>query len=162
MHQFARPLRHIPGSGRIARFWRRDSEAAQTLVEFSLILPLFLILIFALVDFGRAFFAWQTVTSAAREGARAAAVGGSTSTVDTRIYQSFCTASPYTSSTCSLDPADIAITKTGIPATTGSTVTVTVAYSFSYVTPLSPLLTLIGGSSLSTPTISSTTSMRGE
>ena len=36
-------------------------------------MPILLILIFGMIDFGRAFNAWITVTNAAREGARVAA-----------------------------------------------------------------------------------------
>ena len=42
----------------------------QTLVEFALILPVFLFLIIAIFDFGRAIYYYSTVHNAAREGAR--------------------------------------------------------------------------------------------
>jgi Flp pilus assembly protein TadG len=50
-------------------------ESGQTLVEFALILPILLLLIFGAIEFGRVFHATHVITSAAREGARAAAVG---------------------------------------------------------------------------------------
>lgn len=46
----------------------------QALVEFALVIPLFLLLLIALFDLGRAVFAYNTLTNAAREGARIAAV----------------------------------------------------------------------------------------
>ena len=61
-------------SGRINSRSRRcspqSSEYGQTLVEAALILPIFLVLIFAIIEVGRAWSAKQSVTIAAREGAR--------------------------------------------------------------------------------------------
>lgn len=46
----------------------------QALVEFALVIPLFLLLLVAIFDLGRAVFAWNTLSNAAREGARIAIV----------------------------------------------------------------------------------------
>jgi hypothetical protein len=43
-------------------------------VEFALVLPIFILVLVALFDLGRAVFAWNTLTNAAREGARLAIV----------------------------------------------------------------------------------------
>jgi Flp pilus assembly protein TadG len=130
----------------------RSTEKGQALVEFTMVLPLLLILLFAIVDFGRAFYAWTIVTNGAREGARAAAVQGSVNDVNTAI----------TNATNGLQQGQITKSYTNIQGNRGETVSVTVNYAFTYATPLSPLLTLIGGSSLATPTISSTSQMRLE
>ena len=45
-------------------------RAGTSIVEMALVLPLLLILIFAIGEFGVAFTQWQTLTNAAREGAR--------------------------------------------------------------------------------------------
>ena len=50
--------------------YRTACERGQTMVEFALILPIFLILIFGIIEFGRAWGAKQSLTIAAREGAR--------------------------------------------------------------------------------------------
>jgi Flp pilus assembly protein TadG len=44
------------------------------MVEFALVIPIFLLLLVALFDVGRAVFAYNTLTNAAREGARMAIV----------------------------------------------------------------------------------------
>lgn len=44
------------------------------MVEFALVIPIFLILLVGLFDLGRAVFAYNTLTNAAREGARMAIV----------------------------------------------------------------------------------------
>lgn len=48
----------------------------QAVVEFALIIPLFLILVFGILEAGRLVFMQMTVAQAAREGARAVAVSG--------------------------------------------------------------------------------------
>jgi len=50
------------------------SEKGASAVEFALILPILIILIFGIVQFGIAFNNYITITHAAREGARIAAV----------------------------------------------------------------------------------------
>jgi Flp pilus assembly protein TadG len=57
-------------SGPVAR--RRDR--GQGLTEFALVIPIFLLIVVALFDLGRAVFAYNTLTNAAREGARIAIV----------------------------------------------------------------------------------------
>jgi len=52
----------------------RDSEAGVALVEFALVLPLLLVLLFAMLDFGKAFNYWIDETHLANEGARWAVV----------------------------------------------------------------------------------------
>jgi Flp pilus assembly protein TadG len=138
----------------------RHGDAGQTLVEFSLILPIFLLLLFALVDFGRAFFTWQIVTNASREGARAAAVQSDAATVNTKIYSSFCSSWPSTSS-CAIDTSKLSVTKTNVQGARGSEVKIALSYNFNFVTPIGPILGLFGGS-ISAPTIASTSSMRLE
>src|SRR5215469_15927355 len=52
-----------------------SSERGAAAVEFALLLPLLLLLVFGIIDFGRAINAQITITQAAREGARAHALG---------------------------------------------------------------------------------------
>ena len=48
----------------------RRREKGQTMVEFALLLPVFLMLVLGVVDISRAFFALQSISAASREGAR--------------------------------------------------------------------------------------------
>lgn len=66
-----------------ARFLRR-SEGGQSLVEFALIMPLFLLLVTGLFDVARAVWQENTLAYAAREGTRYAIVHGSAS--DTPVW----------------------------------------------------------------------------
>jgi Flp pilus assembly protein TadG len=58
---------------RLGRKGPRDRGAVA--VEFALVLPLFLLLIFGIVQYGWTFYQTQETAQAAREGARIAAVG---------------------------------------------------------------------------------------
>src|SRR5215471_11532014 len=70
---------------RLSRYSRRfvrlvaGTSKGQSLVEFALILPLFLFLVLAAVDFGWGLRAYIVETNAAREGARYWAINGSPS-----------------------------------------------------------------------------------
>jgi Flp pilus assembly protein TadG len=66
---------------------RRDGghrQRGQGLTEFALVIPIFLVLVVALFDLGRAVFAYNTLTNAAREGARIAIVNQYTPTIVSR------------------------------------------------------------------------------
>jgi hypothetical protein len=64
------PLR--PASRRTSPQVGRRGQRSQALIEFSLVSPVLLLLLFGIVDMGRAIFYYDTVNHAAREGARAA------------------------------------------------------------------------------------------
>ena len=50
----------------------RDGQRSQALIEFALVSPVLLLLLFGIVDIGRAVFYYDTLNHAAREGARIA------------------------------------------------------------------------------------------
>src|SRR6266550_9643907 len=70
--------RQPPGKGASMKRRRRaagDSrDRGSVAVEFALLLPVLLLLIFGIIDFGRALNAQITLTQAAREGARLASL----------------------------------------------------------------------------------------
>lgn len=49
-------------------------QKAQALVEFALVIPLLIVIIFGIIEFGRLWMTMNTLTGAAREGVRVAAV----------------------------------------------------------------------------------------
>lgn len=69
------------------RFAARRRSRGQSLVEFALVLPLFLLLVMAIMDLGLAVFSYNSITNAAREGARLAIVNQDTTKITTRITQ---------------------------------------------------------------------------
>lgn len=84
---------HVGHRGPTARQARRDARRGgtdggrgQSLVEFALVLPLFLLLVAAMVDFGMGIYSNITVLNAAREGARASITSpGDTTLVEDRV-----------------------------------------------------------------------------
>ncbi len=54
---------------------RQRDERGAAVVEFALILPVLMLFVFGIVEFGRAYSARIQLTSAVREGARAVALG---------------------------------------------------------------------------------------
>lgn len=64
----------IGRAGGRRRRGRRPAAGGQSLVEFALIFPIIVLLVAGFVEIGRAVFAYNTIASAARQGARVAAV----------------------------------------------------------------------------------------
>ena len=63
-----------------------ESERGAELIEFALVLPLLLLIILGIVDFGFMFQRFEVVTNAAREGARIAVLPGyATADVEARV-----------------------------------------------------------------------------
>jgi Flp pilus assembly protein TadG len=62
-----------PGVARSSQRFADDRRAA-AMVEFAIVLPILLMFIFASIDFGRAYFLYNNLANAAREGARLGAV----------------------------------------------------------------------------------------
>ncbi len=63
---------------------RHSRGTGQSLAEFALVLPIFLVLFFAVVDLGSAIFTFNSLTNAAREGARLAIVNQDTASIVAR------------------------------------------------------------------------------
>ena len=143
----------------------RRGEKGQSLAEFVLVLPIFLILVFAIIDFGLGCHAWLTVTNSAREGARLGAVRSPASGA--------CDNNPATKATnisCrvretseALNQAKLGVTVTNAQGTPGSSVVVKVDYDYDLITPLDNMLGLISGGAIG-PTLkfTSTADMRLE
>jgi Flp pilus assembly protein TadG len=115
---------------------RRESGAA--VVEFALVLPMLLVLVFGIIDFGRAYNAKISLTQAAREGARVRALGGDAAATTTRVQL----AAGF------LPAASVSVAAgTPCPANPSATdvATVTATYSFTYVTPIGSLIGLAAG-----------------
>jgi hypothetical protein len=64
----------------------RNRERGQTLVEFALVLPLFIMVLTGIIVFGLAVFYQQQLSNAAREAARYAAIHSATSQCPTRSW----------------------------------------------------------------------------
>ena len=58
----------------------RRNERGAALIEAAITIPIILLIAVGIFEFGRAYQTWQVLTNAAREGARAAVITGSTDT----------------------------------------------------------------------------------
>jgi len=87
----------------------RDRKGA-ALVEMALVLPIFCMVVFGIVEFGRAFMVGQLVTNAAREAVRQAVTGDYTNAQVTADIKSFLFAS------AKINGSDVTITYTVTPA----------------------------------------------
>ena len=66
-----RLVRHVAGHRGVARLRRfGGEERGAAVVEFALVLPVFMLLVFMFIDATRAFYTVNSLVSAAREGAR--------------------------------------------------------------------------------------------
>lgn len=72
---------------------RRHDEAGAAAVEFALIASVLFLFVFGIIEFGRIFSELEVLNSAAREGARAAAVRGDSDAVANAVGEA---AAPYT------------------------------------------------------------------
>lgn len=119
----------------VKRF-RRDEKGA-LVVEFGLIVPILFLLVFGIVDFGRAYFTMNNLAAAVREGARYGAVLKEPDTAPwpDSIKQHVLDFS-YTFGGAQLGKPNVAVV-----VDPGKTVTVTADYTFR---PITPLVNLIG------------------
>jgi Flp pilus assembly protein TadG len=116
------------------RLWRSDSGAAA--VEFALIVPLLLLLVFGIVEFGRAYNTQLSVSAAAREGVRVMAIEHNATAARQATVDAAAGLNPkITFSQVAISPAT---------CTTGN-VTLTVTYPVHYLTGFFPgEITLVG------------------
>jgi Flp pilus assembly protein TadG len=108
------------------RFVRRNRKGAAA-VEFALIAPVFFLMVFGMIEFGRAIMVEQVITNAAREGARLAVLDGSTATNVRTQVTSYLSSASISGATITLNPTDPSTAAYGDP------VTVTVSIPFTSV-----------------------------
>jgi len=58
------------------RLKKMKNKKGQSIVELALLLPVILMLLLGIVEFGRVYGAYMVITNASRQGARVGAVGG--------------------------------------------------------------------------------------
>ena len=121
----------------------RDRGAAA--VEFALLLPVVLLLLFGIVDFGLALNAQITITQAAREGARLASLGTALATVQTKTMAA--------ATGLTIIQANVTEPNGACPVGAAASVdaVVTVTYTFTYLTPVGAIGKMFGNNSI-TPT----------
>jgi Flp pilus assembly protein TadG len=123
---------------------RKKSDRGTAAVEFALIVPVLLLIVFGIIDFGRALNAQISLTGAAREGVRLAALGYSDAAIDARVAAAAPSLTGVTTTVVATCPAGAG------PAEDAQ---VDVSYHFSFITPIGAIASFIGGSGLGAPIV---------
>ena len=130
--------------GRITR-----GSRGQSLIEFVLMMPILMIMIFGIIDFGMGLRSYISLTNATREGARFAAVGNPAG-----AYPTDCDGTTSTSSigrVCvameglglsNLNSVSVSYPNGNAP---GNSVIVAADYTYSFITPLGGLISFFSG-----------------
>jgi Flp pilus assembly protein TadG len=114
----------------------RRRSRGQSIVEFALVAPLFLIMLFGVIEIGRLVWTHHELTNGTREGARLAMVRGSessapltsTTPIRDRILET----------TVGLSSGSLNVSATGLGGEPGTTVTVTTTYSYEVLVGIIP------------------------
>ena len=110
------------------------NERGAAAAEFALLLPVFLMILFGIIEFGMIMYGREVVTNAAREGARAGIVQGPpkrTSGDITTIANSYLTGT-------GVNQADVTFTPAGVGLASPNTLTVTAVYNYNFLIPYIP------------------------
>jgi Flp pilus assembly protein TadG len=105
---------------------RKNRERGAVAVEFAIILPVLLLLIMGIIEFGRVYNTQISLTHAAREGVRVMAISNNPATARAATINAATSIKP------ALTNADIAVTPT--LCSTGAKATVTISYTLSSMT----------------------------
>jgi Flp pilus assembly protein TadG len=127
----------------------RSNRKGVAAVEFAVVAPLFFLLVFGMIEFGRAVMVQQIITNASREGARLAVLDGSTGT---EVKTAVVTYMQRAAITITADKVTVTPTEPGTAAY-GEPVTVAVAIPFSQVSWLPTPWFIGSGTQLSAETV---------
>ena len=136
------------------------SERGSQLIEFSLVLPLLLLVVLGIMDFGLLFQRYEAVTNAAREGARIAVLNGyDEDDVEARVEQYLTDAGldGTTATVVPLGPEGLNLDGGTCMSVIGTTVSYPNQYLF-----LGGIMAYFGGGGFGAKTISATARMRVE
>jgi len=111
------------------------NKRGQSMVEFVLVLPVFLILLLGMIEFGLIFNAYITINNAAREGARVGSVGGTDGEIEAMVND--------VGSNLELANLSVAIQPGQGIRSRGDALEVVVTYQYDMITPF--ISNLLGG-----------------
>jgi Flp pilus assembly protein TadG len=117
---------------------RRLNERGVAAAEFALLLPVLLMILFGIIEFGMIMYGREVVTNATREGARAGIVQGPPKRTEDQIKA---IATTYLAGT-GVNTADVTFTVAGEGLANPNTLTVTATYLYWFLIPYIP--TVVG------------------
>jgi Flp pilus assembly protein TadG len=127
------------------RLFRRNRRAAAA-VEFAVVAPVFFLLVFGMIEYGRMVMVQQVITNASREGARAGVLDGATASSVTTTVNNYLTSGSISGATVTVTPNPPSGAQYGDP------VTVTVSIGFDQVSWL-PSPMYLGGRTMTATTV---------
>jgi len=117
---------------------RKLNERGVAAAEFALLLPVLLMILFGIIEFGMIMYSRELITNASREGARAGIVQGPPKRTEGEIIA---IATTYLAGT-GINTANVTFTVTGEGLANPNTLTVTATYPYSFLIPYIP--TVVG------------------
>ncbi len=115
-------------------------------MEFAIVAPVFFLLVFGMIEYGRMVMVQQVITNASREGARVGVLDGATTAAVTTAVESYLQSAGIQGATVGVTPSPPSSAGYGAP------VTVAVSVSFNQVSWL-PSPMFLGGRVLSATTV---------
>jgi Flp pilus assembly protein TadG len=140
------------GNLKVENFFRscRRNRRGTAAVEFALVAPVFFLLVFGMIEYGRMVMVQQVITNASREGARVGVLDGSAASDVSTAVNNYLSAAKISGATTTCNPS------TPSSAGYGQPVAVTVSVPFNSVSWL-PTPLFLGGK-----TLTATSTMRRE
>ena len=105
-----------------------SKQKGQSLVEFTIILPILLIILLGMLEFGLVLNAYLSINNCSREGARLGVVGGSDGEIKNLIKD--------ISPSLNTNKLNVSINPVESSRRRGESLTVTVEYSYDVITPI--------------------------
>ena len=128
---------------RLAKLYRlcRPKRRGAAVVEFAVVAPVFFLLIFGMIEYGRLVMVQQVLTNASREGARVGVLDGATQADVTTAVNNYLTSARITTATVTVTPNPPSSAGYGAP------VTVAISVPFNQVSWL-PSPMFLGGTTM--------------
>lgn len=135
-------------AGKLEKLCRscRKQRRGAAVVEFAVVAPLFIMLVFGMIEYGRMVMVQQLIVNAAREGARLGVLDGATTADVTSAVNGYLNNASISGATVTVSPSPPSSAGYGAP------VSVTVSIPFSQVSWL-PSPMYLGGKTLTTTTV---------
>ncbi len=130
---------------KVCRSCRRNRRGA-AVVEFAVVAPVFFLLVFGIIEYGRMVMVQQLITNASREGARRAVLDGATTAEVNTVVSGYLTSGGINGATVTVTPNPPADAGYGAP------VTVAVGIPFTQVSWL-PTPMFLGSTKLSAQSV---------
>jgi Flp pilus assembly protein TadG len=141
----------------------RRRERGQSILEFAAVVPIFLLVVMGIVDFGVGLKSWIQVTNAAREAARYGAIYCSAGEIDGTPVADLVVQRAIDSATgLALDASQVSVSSNCDAGHSTESVIVSIDYDYKLISPIGGMMSFLGGGIPSTIALSASADMRME